>query len=136
MNPVHTAHQAGQLFLWKYTHDKNYPGYHMAWSKAGQNFFEKFLLLLSSSDSGTYKTLNLDIPDANVLAVPNNKHSELTYYSKLIVELSNQIDWSFFLNENVAHMVVSQQTAIELNSKISNVKNQVELSFEEISFWW
>ena len=108
----------------------------MAWANGGDKSFKKFITLLSSSSTGTYRTLNLTKPNSDVLGVPNNRDNRIEFYSKLKVQISEDTDWSLSFEGDKTTMMLSVKTAKKLSEKISNVKNQLELSFEQISFWW
>jgi hypothetical protein len=129
-------YQEGQLYLWRYVNERNYPGYHMAWSGVGQKSFIEFLNYFSLSESGTYRTLNLLKPTAEVLAVPNNKNSKIIYFNKLRIELNNECEWKFNVIESNVHLILSSESALNLASTCERVKSQVELCHKELSFWW
>jgi hypothetical protein len=136
MNEIYQYRQEGQLYLWCYVNERNYPGYHMAWSGLGQKNFIEFLNYLALSESGTYRTLILSKPTVEVLAVPNNKNSKISYINKLRIEINKECEWKFSIIESNAHLTLSSESALKLAATCEKVKSQVELYHQELSFWW
>jgi hypothetical protein len=136
MNPEYTINQVGKIYLWKYKVGSNFPGYHMAWSSGGQENFEQFLTVLANAEIGFYRTLRVTKPTSGVLAVPNNKFNKVSFISKLKLEISDVIDWSFNVDGEHAHIIMSLENARNFSRIIPQVRSQVELYFEDLSFWW
>jgi len=136
MNPEYTFKQEGKIYLWKYNIDSNFPGFHMAWANKGQSNFEQLLTLLSKAEVGFYRTLKLSKPTENVLAVPNSKFNQITAVTKLKLEISDCTDWDFIVRNGICHIIMSRERALEFSAVIPQVRSQMELYFEELSFWW
>ena len=136
MNGIYQYHQEGQVYLWRYLNEKNYPGFHMAWAGVGQKNFIEFLNLLARIESATYRTLNLFKPTADVLRVPNNKNSKIIHFNKLKIEIDSACEWSFDVVENGVYLKLSPESCLKLASICEQVSSQIELHHKELSFWW
>ncbi len=136
MNGIYQYHQEGQLYLWRYFNERNYPGYHMAWAGMGRQNFIEFLRCLAVSENAAYRTLNLFKPTADILHVPNNKNSKIIHLKKLRIELDNDFEWNFNAVESNGYLKLSPESCLRLASICEKVRAQDELNYQEWSFWW
>lgn len=136
MNQINQYTQKGNIYLWEYAENKNFPGFQMAWDELGRNSFQAFLSLLQMSEVGTFRTLKVSKPTVDVLSVPNNLNSKISSFVKMRIEMSDCTEWKFFKDGDTCNIKLSAESAREWSSIVSAVAPQEELSFKGIYFWW
>ena len=105
-SPVNTWKQSGRLFLWRFTENtRNFPGWHFMVDRAAAASLSELLKAMARGTPPCFRGVVVSLPTAEVLAVPNNRHSGCVAPEKLRVELDPEDadSWAFEEEGAVLH---------------------------------
>jgi hypothetical protein len=101
--------QAGRLFFWRFTENtRNFPGWHFMVDRAASASIAALLRSMAKSESPCSRTVVVSLPTAEVLSVPNNRHSPCVAPERLRIELATSDAKCWLLTEDgaVVHWLI------------------------------
>lgn len=137
--------QKGNLYFWRYVeNNRNYPNWNLA---ADEDFRDNFLDLLqrmSDAKFDSQKLLEITLPTAEVLKIPNNYGGNAKWKSPKIINLKHRKEsagdsFSFNESENNLTLIVGRQTLQLLSECFLKIRQQIDYSIQigdtKIWFW-
>ncbi|GJM08357.1 MAG: hypothetical protein DHS20C11_06330 [Lysobacteraceae bacterium] len=141
-NPVFAWRQKGKIYLWRYEgNEKNYPGYHFATNKSGLASFRVLLGALLEAKLGANRTIRLEQPTRDILAVPNNTRGRAVSRERLGIEKGAESQWQVIETTESVKIVLGEKWITEFTDMLKLVKPQVEPSVgpkgsTRVNLWW
>lgn len=142
MNPVFAWRQNGKIYLWRYDgNEKAYPGYHFATNKSGLASFRLLLGALLEAEIGANRTIRLERPTRDVLAVPNNTRGRAISRDRLRLKKGAESEWQVTETPESVRMILGTKWITEYAEMLELVKPQVEPSVgpagsTRVNLWW
>jgi hypothetical protein len=109
--------QAGRLFFWRFTENtRNFPGWHFMVDHAASASIAALLRSMAKSESPCSRTVVVSLPTAEVLSVPNNRHSPCVAPERLRIELATSDAKSWLLTEDgpVVHWLLGADSLFDM----------------------
>ena len=98
--------QSGRLFFWRFSENtRNFPGWHFMVDRAASASIARLLRSMAKSASTCSRTVVVSLPTTEVLAIPNNSHSQCVAPERLRIELtvSDAASWAITEDGAVVH---------------------------------
>lgn len=134
--------QTGRVVLWRYTENqRNYPGWHLSADADGCANLLAVLDQLSSA-SAAYRTLQITLPSAAQLGVPNNRSAGWLAPSRLRIEWSPQpATWLLPEALDLAHLTLGADWVAPLRAGITDIaagRGDFSIGGRDAGlwFWW